>query len=228
MADKKTMAGSGSDEDKGVRPSSSRLLGSSDSQQQASDGYRAVDGHKRNKEMASAAIESAADFFEQFGFIIEVTPDDAGRVVFGDNRITIELTPKEVEEADAAEETAAATHPFQLSNATTGGVAKVKIRFGMVNAITPTGMDPVDGQTLTVGSSGYVVLAVTTNTSGVATSAVISIAASVPADTSTLGHIALGYATKNTGPTSVTCSQSVAGSLWHQQCGATTHLFGSV
>jgi len=124
--------------------------------------------------------------------------------------------------------TPAPTHPFQLSDATEAGTAKVNIRFGMVAGITPTGMDPVDGKELSVGSSGYVVLAVTTDPLGYATSAAISIAASVPSNTATLGHIALGYVTKNTGPTSVTCSQSVGGSLWHQKCGETQHLFGGV
>lgn len=125
---------------------------------------------------------------------------------------------------------AAVTHAFKLSDATSGGATKVKIQFGMVNGITPGGMgDPSETSlTLSVGSSGYVVLAVSTGLSGVATSASISISSSIPSDSSSSGHIALGYATKNTGPTSVTCSQSVSGSLWHQQCGATTHLFGSV
>ena len=121
-------------------------------------------------------------------------------------------------------------HPFKLSDATSGGSAKVNIRFGMVNGLTPGGMgDPSETSlTLTVGSSGYVVLAVTTDTFGVATSAAISITASMPDNTETLGHIALGYVTKNTGPTSVTCSQSVSGSLAHQQCGYDYHLFGRV
>lgn len=120
------------------------------------------------------------------------------------------------------------THAFQLSDATAAGAAKVKILFGMVNGLTPGGMgDPSETSlTLTVGSSGYVVLAVTTNTSGVATSAAISISSSMPADTSTSGHIALGYVTNGT--SSVTCSQSVSGSLAHMMCGGTTHLFGSV
>ena len=86
----------------------------------------------------------------------------------------------------------------------------------------------MDGLTLTVGSSGYVVLAVTADPLGYAESAVISIAGSMPSDSATLGHIALGYVTRNTGPTSVTCSQSVGGSLWHQKCGETQHLFGGV
>ena len=109
------------------------------------------------------------------------------------------------------------------------GVAKVKILFGMVNGITPGGMgDPSETSlTLTVGASGYVVLAVTTDSSGAVTSASISIAASVPADTTTSGHIALGYVALNAGP-SVTCSQSVSGSLQHLKCGATNHRFGSV
>jgi hypothetical protein len=124
---------------------------------------------------------------------------------------------------------AVSTHPVKLSDATAAEVAKVKIQFGMVNGIIPGGMgDPSETSlTLTVASSGLVVLAVTTNTTGVATSATIYISANSPADTSTLGHIALGYVTKNTGPVSVTCSQSVSGSLQHQKCGY-SHLFGKV
>ena len=150
-----------SEGEKGMRPSSgisssSGLTSSSDAQQQANDGYRAVDERKRNKETASAAIESEADFFEAFGFIIEVTPDDAGRVVFGDNRITIELTPKEVEEADAAEEAATPTHPFQMSNATAAGVLKVRFKPGYVNSQLPTGWDAVTGFTsASISSSTY-------------------------------------------------------------------------
>lgn len=124
--------------------------------------------------------------------------------------------------------TAAVTHAFKLSDATSGGATKVKIQFGMVNGITPGGMgDPSETSlTLTVGSSGYVVLAVSTNLSGVATSASISIASSIPSDSPSSGHIALGYVTRNS--TSVGCSQSVSGSLWHQMCGPVLHLFGSV
>lgn len=123
--------------------------------------------------------------------------------------------------------TAAVTHAFKLSDATSGGATKVKIQFGMVNSITPGGMggSPPD-LTLSVGSSGYVVLAVSINLSGVATSASISIAGSIPSDSSSSAHIALGYVTRSS--TSVTCSQSVSSSLWHQMCGGTTHLFGSV
>ena len=121
-------------------------------------------------------------------------------------------------------------HAFQLSDATSAETAQVKIKFGMVNNVTPGGMgDPSETSlTLTVGSSGYVVLTVTTNTAGAVTSATISIAASIPYNTSTLGNIALGYVTKKTGPASVSCSQSVSGSLAHVKCGATTHLFGKV
>lgn len=122
---------------------------------------------------------------------------------------------------------AAPTHPFQLTDASTTSpaAAKVNVRFGMVNTLMPTGMDPVAGKTLTVDASGYVVLAVTTNARGVAISAALSIEEDVPDDTTTLGHIALGYA--YLGADGVTVSQSVSGSLWHQMC-AGIHLFGKV
>ena len=115
--------------------------------------------------------------------------------------------------------------PFTLTDATESGTEKVSVRFGMVNSIMPTGMDPVDGQTINVTASGYVILAVTC-TAGVATSAAISIAASVPANTATVGNIALGYVTLGTDV--VTVSQSVQNSLQHQMCGTTTHLWGAV
>lgn len=118
------------------------------------------------------------------------------------------------------------TFPFQLTDATEAGAEKVNIRFGMVGIVTPTGMDPVDGLTLAVTASGYVVLGVTVDGSGIATSATILILASVPADTPTIGKIALGYVTL--GVDEVTCSQSVSSSLWHQLCGGSNHLFGSV
>ena len=229
-----------SEGEKGMRPSSgisssSGLTSSSDAQQQANDGYRAVDERRRNKETASAAIESEADFFEEFGFIIEVTPDDAGRVVFGDNRITIELTPKEVEEADAAEEgTAAPTHPFQLSDASEGATLKVRIKFGMVNSLTPGGMGDVaePDLILTVTATKYVVLTVTTDSGGIATSAAISLETTVAGDTATSAKQALGLVTYTAAagavPASIAFSQVVAGSLRHQMCGGTIHQWGGV
>jgi len=110
-------------------------------------------------------------------------------------------------------------HPFKITLVGTN----VNVRFGMVNSITPTGMDPIAGQDI-IASTGYVVLAVTCNASGTATSAVITIESSIDVDTSTVGHIALGYVDDTAG----TVSQSVQNSLQHQKCGTTTHLFGAV
>lgn len=120
------------------------------------------------------------------------------------------------------------SHPFFLSDATSEGVAKVHVTAGMVSTVTPTGMSPLDGLELTVSASGYVVLGVTTDGYGVAESAEIEILASVPADSLTIGKIALGYVTRVTTPSlAVTCTQNVSGSLWHQRC-ETVHLFGRV
>lgn len=130
------------------------------------------------------------------------------KFVMSDNNISMEV-----------EEQVPIPHPFKL---TLDG-SSVNVRFGMVNSITPTGMDPIAGQDITA-STGYVVLAVTCNASGTATSAVITIESSIDADTSTVGHIALGYVDDTAG----TVSQSVQNSLQHQKCGTTTHLFGAV
>jgi hypothetical protein len=126
------------------------------------------------------------------------------------------------------------THPFQLSDASVGTTLKVKIKFGMVNSLTPGGMGDVaePDLILTVTATKYVVLTVTTDSGGIATSAAISLETTVAADTATSAKQALGLITYTTGTggaaDSIAFSQVVAGSLRHQRCGSTQHLFGSV
>lgn len=126
------------------------------------------------------------------------------------------------------------THPFKLSEASDGATLKVRIKFGMVNSLTPGGMGDVaePDLILTVTATKYVVLDVTTSTSGLATSAAISLETTVAADTATSGKQALGLVTYTAAagavPASIAFSQVVAGSLRHQRCGSTQHLFGSV
>lgn len=136
-------------------------------------------------------------------------------------------------DATAGKATAAA-HPFQLTDASVGATLKVKIKFGMVNAITPGGMGDTEEPdlTLTINATKYVALSVTTNGGGAATSAAITLQTEVPESTATLAYIPLGLVTYTAAvgdtPASIAMNQSVSGSLWHQRCGSATHLFGSV
>lgn len=129
--------------------------------------------------------------------------------------------------------TTAVTHPFKLSDASVGTTLKVRVKFGMVNSLTPTGMGGTDPDLLlTVTATKYVVLDVTTSgPNTTATAAAISLQTTVPADTTTLGNQVLGLITYTTGtggaPDSITFSQVVAGSLRHAMCGA-IHNWGSV
>ena len=124
-------------------------------------------------------------------------------------------------------------HPFKLSEASVGTTLKVRVKFGMVNSITPTGMGGTDPDLLlTVTATKYVVLEVTTGTDGIATSAAISLQTTVAADNAPSAKQALGLVTYTAAagavPASIAFSQVVAGSLRHQRCGDTQHLFGGV
>ena len=120
-----------------------------------------------------------------------------------------------------------ADFPFRLTDASVVGTSKVNIYFGMVNNIQPTSMDAVTGLTISITASGYVVLSVTCDAYGAAVSATITVAGSVSDNTETVGKIALGYVTVQSGG-GVVCSQSVSNSLQHQKCGKLVHLFGAV
>ena len=127
----------------------------------------------------------------------------------------------------------ATTHPFLLSDGSVGSTLKVRIKFGMVNSLTPTGMGGTDPDLLlTVTATKYVVLEVTTVADGIATSAAISLQTTVAADTATSAKQALGLVTYTAAagavPASIAFSQVVAGSLRHQRCGGAQHLFGGV
>lgn len=122
------------------------------------------------------------------------------------------------------------THPFQVLDASTATpAAKVTIRFGQVNSITPTiggtAMDADPAPTLTV-ISGVVYLACTLNGAGAITAAAIANAAAQPANDATHGYLTL--ATVTVASDAVTAiNQAVTHSLQMRKCGvADMHFWG--
>lgn len=99
---------------------------------------------------------------------------------------------------------------FQLVNASSGGVNRIRVRQGIVKAggtsWLPTGMSLGDSEPyiLTVGSNGYIVLIVTVDADGIANSVTIGSYTTVPDDTDTNGHLVLGTYGTSGGVFSVT------------------------
>lgn len=121
----------------------------------------------------------------------------------------------------------AVLHPFLVSDASTGGSAYVRVRFGQVNSVTPTiggtALDHASPPSLAV-VSGVVYLVVTTDGDGLVTAAGIGNAASLPASDATYGYLTLAAVTVSGGAVTA-LSQSVTHSLGHQKCGTTVHNF---
>ncbi len=123
----------------------------------------------------------------------------------------------------------AAAHPFEVLDASTTGpaAAKVTVRFGQVNSVTPTtggsapDADPAPALTVV---SGVVYLRVNLDVDGIVTSAEILSGATLPAQTETEGYLTL--ATVTVASDAVTAiNQAVTHSLGHQLCGAAVHNF---
>ncbi len=135
-----------------------------------------------------------------------------------------------IEAASAALLAAAASHLFQVENASTSTpAAKVRVRFGQVNSITPTiggtALDADPAPTLTV-ISGVVYLQVNLDVDGLVATAVIANGAVLPAQTDTEGYLTL--ATVTVAADAVTAiNQSVTHSLQHLFCGGVS-IFGAV
>lgn len=133
-------------------------------------------------------------------------------------------------EAAAAERAAAQKHPFQVFDASTAApAAKVTVRFGQVNSITPeidaVPLDDDPAPTLTV-VSGVVYLQVNLDVDGLVESAEIGNAAALPAQTETEGYLTL--ATVTVADDAVTAiNQSVTRSLQHLYCGG-QHVWGGL
>lgn len=74
--------------------------------------YRAIDPKKKAARAAESAAELVSDFAEKHGFTLELRPDNAGRVVYGADKLTLEITFPEQTPATAGEEEVEDTHPF--------------------------------------------------------------------------------------------------------------------
>jgi len=120
-------------------------------------------------------------------------------------------------------------HPFHVSNASGGGDAKVRVRFGQVNSLTPTidevplnAAEPPELEVVT----GVVYLRVELDVDGIATAATIANAAELPDDTATYAHITLATVTVAGGAVTA-IHQAVTHSLMVRRCGvAEMHFWG--
>jgi hypothetical protein len=112
-------------------------------------------------------------------------------------------------------------------------VDKVMLIPGLVNNLNPTlGGDPLTWEpppeTSALGNGTWsIYLAVTTDSEGIATGVTVNNTTSaLPTDTATLGHVQLGWVRVVDNEIERIVQQRW-GSLWHQRCGETLHLFGS-
>lgn len=131
-------------------------------------------------------------------------------------------------------ETAAATHPFQLIDASerdeSGEIttAKLRVVYGTIQGIAPSGFS--DGDTppfiLDVASSGIVYGSITRDsTTGAITSRDVSSGAAIPDSSETEGYFEIGsFAVSGS---SMFIGQAISGSQAYQFCGG-DHLWGLV
>jgi hypothetical protein len=126
---------------------------------------------------------------------------------------------------------AASFHPFQVFDASTTGpdVAKIRVRFGQVNSVTPT----MDGDDLDANPTpvlvvitGVIYLELTLDIAGVVTAVEVLNAASLPAATATEGYITLATVTVTSDQVTA-INQSVTASLQYLRCNG-NDIFGAV
>lgn len=132
---------------------------------------------------------------------------------------------------DPAPLAAFSTHPFKVVDASSESTAKVRVRFGQVNGITPTigGValddDPNDPPLLTV-ETGSIYLAVVLDVAGAITSASIHNDATVPTPDVTHGYLPLATVTVASGAVTA-INQAVTHSLGMRRCGVSDiHFWG--
>lgn len=119
-------------------------------------------------------------------------------------------------------------HPLQLQNATAGGTAGVRVRFGQLNSITPqiSGVDIAadTGPILTFPGAGvylvYLHVVVSdTPTVGTITALTVEENTSLPSDTDTDSYLTIGQVTVDSTPKVTLIEQSVTHSLQFTRCG---------
>jgi len=157
---------------------------------------------------------------------LRIRPGKGIRISATPSGVVVSWDPAAAGQANPARPTQI-DHPFRLRNASTisPAAAKVRVRFGQVNSITPTiggvPLDAAEPPALTV-VSGVVYLRVEVDVDGLVTAATIASAAELPADTATLGHLTIGTVTVASNKITAG-NQSVTHSLQHRRCGVSEH-----
>lgn len=188
------MNGLGEGEEQGIRPSgglqaSGGLTSSADAEKQGQESGLAIEQRRRQRAEDMALAGFAQAFKDVFGFEVIITPDNAGRVIYGNGKITLELRmPKPGGQAIASDPTPA-SFPFRGYIESVSGTPKVRIQNGDVNSEVPPevqgGSAPVDYDT-----DDYVYyIEAEVDEDGIFTGTVsIGRGASVPADTDSVVH----------------------------------------
>ncbi len=152
------------------------------------DRHREADRIERREADALAGLAQA--FKEQFGFELILTPDDAGKVIYGYGKIILELRAVAGGVASlGGGEATVPSFPFRGYIEAVSGVPKIRIQNGDINSDVPPevqgGSAPVDYDT-----DDYVYyVSAEFDTDGVYTGPVtVGRAASVPSDTATVAY----------------------------------------
>lgn len=130
----------------GIR-SSEGITSSADAEHQARAGYAEADAKALAKKQAMALADLSQAFKDAFGFELIITPDNAGRVLYGDGKIMLELSsPSEESEAQDID----TSHPFLAILSKVSSAWKVTINansylFPSIDAADPL----VDAYTIT-------------------------------------------------------------------------------
>jgi len=110
-------------------------------------------------------------------------------------------------------------HPFQISDASTGGTAKISVRFGTANDDIPDNI--ATDLTLTNSTTNYICLNCTLNVAGSITDSDLEVnTTGKPADDNDSAYILIGTVVTGTG-TVTTINQAVTHSLRFAACGRT-------
>jgi hypothetical protein len=184
---------------------------------------------RRRERQAGAALAGfAMAFKDEFGFELELKPDNAGRLVFGDNKVTIELWDRNpVDVALGDDDVAPANHPLQLYTATVDGDPVVRVRYGSVWGMVPEEVDGGGAPASFTPSDGLLVWAeVTVDADGLPVDSAIASGDEIPADTTTTGHFLIGQVAVS--GSAVTLHQAVTHSLNGQTCGSLVYNWWAV
>ena len=185
-----------------------------DGEARADASYRAADAHQNEKQSQLAKFELTQDFIKKHGFAVELTPDDAGRIIYGDDKVTIELAPAAQAEGDLPTDLPTNEVPmtFFTSAADTATDTKVKVTAGSMGPIM------VPETTLTVADGDRIELSVQFSADGsTITDALVQAAPLPSSNTPTLAYFPLASIAVAGGVTTVT--PTAWNYSWAQACG---------